>query len=230
MSIHVAILLPPYIRLILAGRKTVESRLTQRPLPPYRTIQPGERIYFKASSGTFQATARAADVTCYDNLTPTQILVLQKRHNAAVCGEARYWQGKRHSRYATFITLREVAPTAIGPAIAPSSGLAWFTLPDSADPAPTTSATTSPIIDIPLTAGALRNHYLRLPQLAPGPIQLTLPDACVIASELNARKMVRWRRWGPYFAAHALKPGDLVRLVPIADRQYRVCFVRHAPR
>ena len=33
MPVHIAILMRPYLKLILEGRKTVESRLTKGPLP-----------------------------------------------------------------------------------------------------------------------------------------------------------------------------------------------------
>ena len=59
MPVHVAILLRPYIKLILSGRKTVESRLTITPRAPFEGIKPGDRIFFKASAGPYMATAVA---------------------------------------------------------------------------------------------------------------------------------------------------------------------------
>lgn len=145
MPSHVAILWPQYIRLILSGKKTVESRLTITSRPPYRAIEPGDRIYFKASSGPFMATAVAAKVEFHEGLTPDKIDALRKRHNDAVCGDAEFWERKRGSRYATFIKLRDVKPIADAdaPKIMPSRGLAWFVMGDNSattvarPPAPT---------------------------------------------------------------------------------------------
>jgi len=134
MPSHVAILWPQYIRLILSGKKTVESRLTITSRPPYRAIEPGDRIYFKASSGPFMATAVAAKVEFHEGLTPDKIDALRKRHNDAVCGDAEFWERKRGSRYATFIKLRDVKPItdSDAPKIMPSRGLAWFVIDSSA--------------------------------------------------------------------------------------------------
>lgn len=144
MPSHVAILWPQYIRLILSGKKTVESRLTITSRPPYRAIKPGDRIYFKASSGPFLATAVAGKVEFHEGLTPDKIDGLRKRHNDAVCGDAEFWERKRDSRYATFITLCDIKPIADfdAPRIKPSRGLAWFVIDNSATsvarpPAPT---------------------------------------------------------------------------------------------
>ena len=130
MSTHVAILLRPYLRLILSGRKTIESRLTRNNLPPYRRIRVGERIYFKASAGPYMASAIAAHVEFHDSLTPAKVERLRARLDQGVCGRPEHWHAKRLARYATFIWLRDVQALTQGPAIAPSHGPAWFVLDD----------------------------------------------------------------------------------------------------
>ena len=51
--IHVAILKPNYIRDILAGDKTIESRFTKTNQPPHGRVAVGERLFLKASGGPF---------------------------------------------------------------------------------------------------------------------------------------------------------------------------------
>jgi ASC-1-like (ASCH) protein len=128
MAHHVAILLRPYLRLILSGRKTVESRLTRTARPPFKRIAPDDVIYFKVSGGPFLAMATAARVEFHEALTPAKIDALYTRLNHAICGTPEHWQAKRQARYATFIWLRDVRPIASGPPIAPSRGPAWFVL------------------------------------------------------------------------------------------------------
>ncbi len=232
MSIHVAILLKRYIRLILEGRKTIESRLTRTARAPYRAIEPGERIYFKASSGPYMATAVADKVVCYDRLTPVDVEKFRNRFNDRVCGDADYWQWKRDSRYATFVLLREVQAMDVGPRMAPSRGLAWFVLPDTAGPA---------VFDVPLTDGAIRNGYLRIPRKvhafpqpcyggatatqAGEPIELLLPDGGTIATDLVGN-MLRWRGWREVYRAHDLQPGDAMRFIELSPRRYRAVVVK----
>ena len=61
MSIHVAILKREYLRMVLSGQKTVESRLAKVRCPPFEQVVAGERLFFKASGGPFMAPAIADD-------------------------------------------------------------------------------------------------------------------------------------------------------------------------
>jgi ASC-1-like (ASCH) protein len=126
--IHIAVLLKPYLDLLLAGKKTVECRLTKDARDPYENIEPGERIYFKQSSGPFAATATVEHVMFENNLLPKRVKELQRDYNDLICGEQAYWDWKRESRYCTLIWLKDVAPIDNGPQIRPLQGVAWLTL------------------------------------------------------------------------------------------------------
>ncbi|MCX5661180.1 MAG: ASCH domain-containing protein [Planctomycetota bacterium] len=115
MTTHVAILLRRYIRLVLAGSKTVESRLTRTRKAPLDCVSVGDTIHFKASAGPYMATAVVAKVETHRDLTPAKVEALRRKHHKAVGGDAAYWRAKREARYATFITLRDVKATSAGP-------------------------------------------------------------------------------------------------------------------
>lgn len=232
---HVAILLPRYINLILRGRKTVESRLTIRPLPPFAAVRTGDVIHFKASGGPYRGIARAGRVWCFDRLTPAAVVRLRQRFDRRVCGEADYWHAKRDSRYATFIELRDVRPTAHGPRLAPSCGPAWFVL----DHADKDTAAGAPVVT--LTAAALRNAYVRAPRPGDGGlfpadahardgrpgrrIELLLPDSSIVSTDI-IRGMLRWRGWSRLFREHHLAAGERIRFEHLGRRRYRVVFTR----
>jgi len=236
MGIHVAILLRPYIQMILEGRKTVESRLTRTSRVPYKAIEPGERIWFKASAGPFMCQAVARDVTFYEDLSPRLIERLMREWNNRVCGEPTYWHMKRNSRYATFITLDDVQRAAVGPKLAPSRGPAWFVLDE--DLAPTSNGH-----DVVLTEGALRNCYVSIAEIsqlfpddaiggdrvddAAKPVRLILPDGSYIDSDIvGSKKIFRSRAWRKWFSQPTIEPDDVVRFEPIGRRRYRVHFVK----
>jgi hypothetical protein len=235
---HVAILLPRYTTLILRGHKTIESRLTLRPLPPFGVVKTGDVVYFKASGGPFRAVARAGRVWCFDRLTPAAVDRLRDRFDRRVCGDAAYWQAKADSRYATFIELRRVQPAADGPRLAPSRGPAWFVL----DHAGQDTASQPPIVT--LTAAALRNTYVRVPRPSEGgslpadarasdgrpgrPIDLLLPDGTTVRTDI-VRGMLRWRGWSSLFRVHDIAAGDQIRFEALGRRRYRVVFSRKRP-
>jgi hypothetical protein len=225
MAEHVAILHQQYVRLILAGRKTVESRLTVRPLAPFSKVEPGERIYFKVTSGPYQATAIADQIDQRDNLTPAIIEQLYRRYNDAVCGEEAYWQMKRNAKFATFITLRDVQPCTRGPALPKSQGLAWFVVPSVPTPA------SAAIIEAPLTDGGIRNGYVRLRDGSAlagecDGITLVLPDGSEVGTDIRDDRMIRWRGWRPWFAAAGARAGDLVAFTALGRHRYAVAIMR----
>lgn len=68
--IHVAVLRPPYTRLLLSGAKTIESRFAYSRRAPFGVIAAGDRVYFKISAGPFIARARAVEVMFHEEHTP----------------------------------------------------------------------------------------------------------------------------------------------------------------
>ncbi len=219
---HIAIVAGPYDRLILDGRKTIEARLTRTPLPPFGMVGPGDRICFKRSGGPFFASAVAARVLMVDRLTPRTIAQLRKRYDQWICGEPAYWRSKHDAAYATLIWLRDVRPGSDHPPYKPQNMRAWYTLDIPAEP-----RRTGPI-EIELTAGAIRQHYVRLGLTADrfaatdgGSIELRLTGGPTIRTEI-VRGMFRWRGWGAWFQAHQLRPGDRLQFTRIQRRCYEV--------
>ncbi|MEM7624809.1 MAG: ASCH domain-containing protein [Planctomycetota bacterium] len=225
MSIHVAILKREYLRLILSGQKTVESRLMKARCPPFGMVKPGERLFFKVSGGPFMATALAEDVHDYADQTPEQIDELCERWNPAVCAPEDYWRGRRDRPYVTMIRLRQVETFDVGPAFAKQNMRAWYVLEDAA----------SPLMDVLIEPGALKNHYVSLPKasasLRESELTLILPDERAVDTDFaDGGPMLRWRGWRRYFAAFAMEPGDTVRFVALGSRRYRIFFLRRGIR
>ena len=220
--IHVAILKPGYIHAILDGTKTIESRLTKTAQPPHGKIEPGERLFLKASGGPFMATAIAREVQSFKELTPRKIDKLQKKFASAVGGAEEYWQSKREGRFATFVSLTQVEPITVGPKYKIAYMKAWYVLDESL----------SPVRDWTITPGALRNRYACLPTAEKSkmqlgkPITLELPDGEVIKTELARSRMLRWRGWGPVYEAAGVKPGDVLRFAAMCPSRYAVRVVR----
>ncbi len=246
VAVHVAILVTPYDRLILEGRKVVECRLTKTPMPPFGCIVPGERIYFKVSGGPFVATAVVDRVWMADRLTPDGVDRIRHQFDKLIHGAAAYWASRRNSRYATLLWLRDVEPTTQHPRYKPQNMRAWYTLPSDTDPrhgqriAPAASPAS---FNVKLTAGSLRQSQLRLtailsqfPADALGgktrrelgePITLHLAGADPVETDIVAhQKMFRWRGWRSWFARHGLQSGDQVRFTPRGRRGFIVDPVR----
>ena len=241
--LHVAVLLKPYVELLLCGRKTVECRLTRQPRAPFDVIEPGDRVYFKQSCGPYRATARAEHVICERNLTPKRVMQIQRDYNELICGEQRFWQMKRDSRFCTLVWLKDVKPTSTGPAIRPLQGVAWLTLDDA--PAWKAPQRSKNSFHIELTPGNLKNNTIyvgkvmdNFPNNAIGgptkresadPMTLILHDGPTVLTDIvGPRNMLRDRTWAPWFKRHGARPGDHVVFTPVDETTYFVALARSA--
>lgn len=242
--IHVAVLLKPYLDLVLAGTKRVECRLTQQPIAPFEAIEPGERIYLKQSGGPYRASAVAGEVLFEANLSPARVRQLYKHYNEYICGEIEFWRRKKSARFATLVWLEQVEPAEVGPALAPSRGLAWRTI-EAPPIASRRRKPASPALSfgIELTAGNLRNNSLyvtgirkHFPRRSFGgrnrkeagtPFTLMLDGGPAVQTDIVAdRNLFRTRAWGAWFKSMNARPGDRVVFTPLGDGAYFVGLAR----
>jgi ASC-1-like (ASCH) protein len=110
MNHHLAILKKQYLNAILAGRKTIESRLYQTKQKWLSQVKAGDKIFLKVTSGHVMATATVDKVKYFGNLTTEQIAQMQKQYNKQILGDEQYWQEKANSRYGVLVWLKDVQP------------------------------------------------------------------------------------------------------------------------
>lgn len=106
-GVHLAVMAEPFLSLITAGIKTVESRFSIHRLAPYHTVQPGDLILMKA--GPIIGCFTAAWVE-YCDLMTVDLHEVQQKYSAAVGGDDNFWQQKAKARYATLIGIDDVRP------------------------------------------------------------------------------------------------------------------------
>lgn len=224
--IHIAILKPAYIHAILAGTKTIESRLTKTRQPPFESIAEGERLFLKASGGPFMATAVAGGVRCIEAASPDDVGRVYKQFGKQIGGDGAYWESKRDCRFITLVTLAEVEALSVGPRYKPAYMKAWYVLDDAL----------SPLRDWAITGGALRNNYAMLPTVkgkgkgkgkkTGTAVTLVLPDGQAVRTEVASGRRLRWRGWGPVYEAAGARAGDVLRYTAIGPGRYTVRVVR----
>jgi len=105
---HLAILKRPYLEAILAGRKTIELRLTKTKCPPFGQIAVADKIFLKVSSGPVCATATVAAFKEFDNLTAERIIQLKQQYNGQIAGDEVFWRAKAEARFAVLVWLGNV--------------------------------------------------------------------------------------------------------------------------
>jgi predicted transcriptional regulator len=106
---HLMIVNPQYASRIMTGQKLVEARLGTDRSAPYNRVQPGDIVYIKPSGQRVIGKAVVHRVDQYSGLNPNDIDHLQRVYNDRVQCDDAFWDAKRDSNYATFITLNRVA-------------------------------------------------------------------------------------------------------------------------
>lgn len=132
--VHVAIVRPRYLEMILMGLKRAEARLSKTRRLPYKGLDAGEVIYFKATGGPIGARAVAEHVHRFELAGPGDVGKIRRRFEGVLGGASPYWETKADARYATIIELGGVEVVSETPAwYRPSAGRsAWHVFENAA--------------------------------------------------------------------------------------------------
>ncbi len=111
--LHLAVFVEPYLGLILAGWKTVESRFSARRIVPYGCVDAGDVVMFKRSGGPVVGGCAVAQVWFYQ-LDSSVLQTIRQRFARRLCAENdEFWQHRQAAAYATLMDIEQVK--AIGP-------------------------------------------------------------------------------------------------------------------
>ena len=134
-SLHLAILVEPYLQFILEGRKTVESRFSVRRGAPYECVQRGDVVLLKRSGGPIVGLCQIADAWFY-RLDPRSWSTIRQEFTQALCAQdPAFWQARRQASFATLMRLQHVRPLAPLPC-AKRDRRGWVILQRAAAPLP----------------------------------------------------------------------------------------------
>lgn len=102
---HLAIFTPPFLNLILEGKKTVEGRFSKVRCAPYGMVEVGDIVLMKESGGLVIGSFIVVKVESFENLTQEKLKELETRYSEHLCANAdpQYWQRRRACKYATLM-------------------------------------------------------------------------------------------------------------------------------
>ncbi len=106
VSVHLAVMLEPFLTYILNGQKTIESRFAKNAIAPYQHITVGDLVLLKAGPvvGSFRVSSTQF-VTLYDG----DLERVRREHAHAICAEDdEFWNARADKRYATLMGVEDV--------------------------------------------------------------------------------------------------------------------------
>lgn len=107
VSLHLAVVQEPYLGFILRGMKSVESRFSVQPVPPYRRVHAGDLILLKHPGGPVVGAFTVSSAWHY-RLDPSTWDDLRSNFAAALCAQDGFWEARANARFATLMRVSDV--------------------------------------------------------------------------------------------------------------------------
>ncbi len=107
-TLHLAILVEPYLQFILDGQKTVESRFSTRKFAPYNRVEKGDVVLLKKSSGPIVGICQVSYVWFY-HLDPESWRTIKEGFSSAICAQdPNFWEQREAASFATLMRIQNV--------------------------------------------------------------------------------------------------------------------------
>ena len=106
-GIHLAVLVEPYLSLILEGKKTIESRFSVNRHAPFEQVEKGDIIILKKSSGPVVGICKVADAWFY-RLDPATWPEIESYAAALCMDDSLFWKEKRGASYASLMRIEGI--------------------------------------------------------------------------------------------------------------------------
>lgn len=107
-AVHLAVMVEPYLGLVLEGRKTIESRFSVHRIAPYRRASPGDVLLLKRAGGPLLGLCQVQAVWFY-RLDPQSWREIRKEFTDALCAQdPAFWEQRRRAAFASLMRIGQV--------------------------------------------------------------------------------------------------------------------------
>ena len=108
-SVHLAILLEPYLQYILDGTKTVESRFSKNRIAPYKMVETGDVVLLKkAATRSISGVCLVRKVWFYQLNPDTWSEIRDGFSKALRADQSSFWERRETAQFATLMRVGEV--------------------------------------------------------------------------------------------------------------------------
>lgn len=126
-SIHLAIVNEPYLKYILQGEKTIESRFTKNCVSPYKKVFPNDIVLMKRAGQAINSYFVASGAMFFEN-TPEVFRNLKKNYSKQICADEDFWKVRENKKYITLIQIKDVIKTREAIAVEKKDKRGWVTI------------------------------------------------------------------------------------------------------
>ena len=108
-SVHLAVLLEPYLGFILEGSKTVESRFSKNRVAPFKMVERGDVVLLKRSSEkALSGVCLVTNVWFYQLDVTTWSQIRDEFTSALRAEDPSFWEQRKSAHFATLMRISQV--------------------------------------------------------------------------------------------------------------------------
>lgn len=105
---HIAIFKGIFFDFVLSGKKTIESRWSNKKIAPFNKVSVGDTILIKKTGCNVVASAKVKGVKYY-NLTPALVEQIKLKYGKEICIDYfDDWEKYKNKKYCTLIWIEDV--------------------------------------------------------------------------------------------------------------------------
>jgi hypothetical protein len=109
-TLHLAIFKEPYLRFVMEGRKTVETRFAKRRCPPFERVAKGDVIILKRAGGDVTGICLVERAWFY-HIDPQSLAAIREKFGSAICAiDESFWTDRNQAAVATILLITNVTP------------------------------------------------------------------------------------------------------------------------
>lgn len=125
-TVHLAVMVEPFLSYILDGKKSIESRFSKHAIAPFYQIEPDDLVLLKLTGGPVVGCFATSSVE-FVALNEEERKRLRQHYSAAICADPDFWEARQDKRYATLVGVRDVQVLDPAP-VAKSDRRGWVVL------------------------------------------------------------------------------------------------------
>ena len=108
VAVHLGVFTEPFLQYVIEGQKTIESRFSVTPCPPYRRVKDGDVLLLKQVGGPVVGICQVGRAWFY-RIDPDSLAELRSQFATALCApEPEFWNERASAGFATLMSLRQV--------------------------------------------------------------------------------------------------------------------------
>lgn len=110
MTIHLAITHRIFLKAILNGQKTIETRFTKVKCTPFNKVKPGDKVILKETGGKISAEYIVDKVQYFIKQENDNLFEELKKYSNKIQSNLveTFWEDRKDKKYITFIYIRDV--------------------------------------------------------------------------------------------------------------------------